>query len=203
LAQSSVANPLSHYQLSPSRCYLSTLRLLGTIGGLAVLCLAGSGPPISRKRGAPKIPEACRASGPMCLFDSQEGRPGPEVEEPAIVKHPPLYVRRFPYFPSQRFSRGWLSFEDLTNPATFSQIHAESERPLQPGGRTQAWGTMPTNRITLGNPSAHRTAIVPGTVGFLKHTNPFITSTHTAQRSTHKTQCPFTTTTRPSRHEKH
>lgn len=33
---------------------------------------------------------------------------------------------------------GGLRFQDPTNPATFSQVHAELERPLQPGGRVQS-----------------------------------------------------------------
>ena len=50
------------------------------------------------------------------------------------------------------------------------------------------WGTTTTTRITLRNPNAYRVIIILDTAAFLKHTNLFITPTHAAQRSTHKTE---------------
>ena len=99
LAQSLVASSLSRYQLSPLRCCLSALRLLGAIGGLAMLCLIGFASLFLRKRGGPKIPKIRKASGSVSLFDHQEGRPVPGVAEAAVVKRPLLYVRGSPSFP--------------------------------------------------------------------------------------------------------
>jgi len=89
----------------------------GTIGGLAVLCVTGFALLFFLKRGGPRVPGIRKASGPMSLFDSQERRPDPRMEEAAAVKRPLLY--------------------DPTNPATFSQVHAELERPLRPSSGTQ------------------------------------------------------------------
>jgi hypothetical protein len=153
--------------------------------------------------GGPKIPVIRRASGPMSLFDSQEGRPGPGMEEAAVVKRPLLYVRGSLSSPHNvSHEDGWAS-RILRTQLRFHRFTPNQRDPYNlVVERRVPWGTMTTTRITLGNPSAHRMIIVPGTVGFLKHTNPFITPIHAAQRSTHKTQCPFTTTTRPSRHER-
>jgi hypothetical protein len=75
------------------RCRLFALRLSGTIGGLAVLCIIGFGLLFLRKRGDLKIPRIRKASGPGSLFDSKEGRLDPRMEEAAAVRRLLLYVR--------------------------------------------------------------------------------------------------------------
>ena len=47
------------------------------------------------KRGSLKIPRIRKASGPMSLFDPQEGKPSFGTEEAVAVRRPLLYVRDF------------------------------------------------------------------------------------------------------------
>jgi len=114
---------------------LATFRLTGAIGGLTLLCLTGFLFIFFRKRGGLKIPKIRRASGPMSLFDPQEERPGPGMEE-AAVERPLSYVCGTGSLSLLRFlaRMSMLRSQDPTNPATFSRVHAELERPLYPGG---------------------------------------------------------------------
>lgn len=76
-----------------ARANISPVHFSGAIGGLTLLCLVGFLLLSFRKRGGLKIPKIRKASGPMSLFDSQEVRPDPSMEEAtAAVKRPLLYV---------------------------------------------------------------------------------------------------------------
>jgi len=79
------------FQWRGLRISLVTFRLKGAIGGLILLCLTGFAFIFFRKRRGLTIPKIRRASRPMSLFDSQEERPGPGMDETA-VERPLLYV---------------------------------------------------------------------------------------------------------------
>jgi len=109
--------------------------LKGAIGALILLCLTGFAFIFFRKRRGLKIPQIRRASGPISLFDSQEERPGPGMEE-AAVERPLLYVCGTGSLSLPRFltRMPMLCSPDPTNPAAFWRVHAELGRPLYPGG---------------------------------------------------------------------
>ena len=100
---------------------------------MAALCLIGLGLVFFRKGRRLKIPKIRRASGPMSLFDPQDSRLDPDVEAVA-VKRPLLYVRGPLLSPCEVSYGGGLRSQDPSNPATFSQVHAELERPLRTSG---------------------------------------------------------------------
>ena len=85
------------------KCCLFVPRLLGAIGGFVVLCILGFGLCFLRKQGGIRIPRIRKASGPMSLFDPQEGKPNLGLEEAVAVRRPLLYVRDFLFFSFQRF----------------------------------------------------------------------------------------------------
>ena len=100
LVRSSVVGPSSHYKFPPLKRCLFVLPSLGTVGGLAALCLIGFALFFIRTGRHLKIPRIRKASGPMSLFDPQEGRLDPDVDAVA-VRRPLLYVRSPSLFPCE------------------------------------------------------------------------------------------------------
>ena len=86
-------------------------------------------------------------------------------------------------FPFQGSRRGYLCFQDPTNHSTFSRVHAELERPLNPGGTQGSVGYYDYGRITPRNHNTRRTIIA--TVGSLRHFELSIAPVHATRRPTH------------------